>query len=287
MKRMLAAALLLSLLFTLSGCGEWEEEPHNDLYETLADYYGKNEDEDTPPVLTSFALPYLSGETADPITCIDGAQQTLGTLLYEGLFTLDPCFVPQLMLAESCSYDDAACRYTVTLRQGVLFSDETELTARDVVYSLNRAKTSARYASRLADAVSISSSGSYTVIIQLSRDNAAFAARLDIPIVKSGTGGRTYPIGTGPYYYLSDETGAHLAVNSHWWQKKELPLSRIELVRCKDSDTMAYAFYAREIQLMMCDLTATATANVYGSGNYTDAATTTMQYIGVNTFSLI
>lgn len=278
-----ALALLLCPLFLLSltGCGEWEE-PQNDLYETLYQYYGADKSEEASPVLTSFALPYLPDETVDPITCIDGAQQTLGTLLYEGLFALDPSFQPQLSLAESCTYDAAKRTYTITLRQGVLFSDGAELTARDVTYSLNRARSSERYSARLAEITSVSGSG-YTVTIRLSVDNASFAARLDVPIIKNGTGGRTWPAGTGPYYYLNDDSGAHLALNPNWWQSKTLPLDRIELVRCKDSDTMAYAFYAREIQLMMCDLTSTSTSNVYGSGNYTDAATTTLQYIGINT----
>lgn len=281
MKRTLCVLLTLVFLLSLTGCGNWEE-PEDDLYETLSDYFGTTEKEEDLPVLTSFALPYLPGETADPITCSDGAQKTLGTLLYESLFSLDPTFVPQLSLAESCTYDADSRTYTITLRQGVLFSDGAELTARDVIYSLKRARSSERYAARLADISSISGSD-YTVTIRLSRSNPSFTARLDVPIIKNNTGGRTWPIGTGPYYYLSDDTGAHLALNANWWQKKSLPLDRIDLVRCKDSDTMSYAFYAREIQLLMCDLTSTATSNVYGSGTYTDAATTTMQYIGVNT----
>ena len=280
MKRMLAP-VMLALLLTLTGCGQWEE-PQTDLYETLAPYFGTGDREDPLPVLTSFALPYLDGETADPITCSDGAQKTLGSLLYEGLFALAPNFEPQPCLAESWSYDADSRTYTVTLRQGVHFSDGTELTARDVVYSLNRARNSQRYGSRLADVSAVEGSG-HTVTIRLRQDNAAFVARLDIPVIKYNTGSLTYPVGTGPYRYTQEGGAAWLTVNENWWQQKTLPLERIELVRCKDSDTMSYAFYSREIQLLMCDLTSTATSNVYGSGTYTDAATTTMQFIGINT----
>lgn len=276
-------ALLLCLLFLLTGCGEWEDTQQDSVFQTLQDYYGvQNEQEDTSSALTFFALPYYVGQTADPITCTDGAQQVLGTLLYEGLFALTPQLQPQPLLAESYTYDAATFTYHITLRSGITFSDGSELTARDVVYTLQRAQTSTRYAARLADMVSVSGSGN-TVYLKLGSNNAAFVARLDIPIIKYATGERTFPIGTGPYCYLSDSTGAHLTVNESWWQQKTLPLQRIELVRCKGSDTISYAFYAREIQLMMCDLTATSTSSVYGSGDYTDAATTTMQYIGLNT----
>ena len=282
MKRLLSLLLMLTLLLSLTACGEWEDVPENDLYDTLADYFGVSDQEDEPVLLTSFALPYLAGETADPITCADGAQRTLGTLLYEGLFTLDPGFRPHAVLAESWSYDSAKRTYTITVHQDVLFSDGTELTAKDVVYSLKRAMASTRYGARLADISSVSGSG-HTVTLRLKADNAAFTSRLDVPIIKNGSGSRTFPIGTGPYYYLNDDTGRHLALSPDWWQKKAMPLDRIELVRCKNTDTMSYAFYAREIQLLMCDLTSTSTSNVYGSGNYTDAATTTMQFLGLNT----
>ena len=283
MKKRFFSLLLACSVVLLSGCSDWEDTQQDSVFQTLQDYYGvKNEADDTSTSLSFFALPYYVGQTADPITCTDGAQQVLGTLLYEGLFALTPQLEPQPLLAESCTYDAASFTYTITLRSGITFSDGSELSARDVIYTLQRAQSSIRYSARLADMASISGSGNQ-VYLRLSNNNAAFTARLDIPIIKYATGDWTFPVGTGPYYHLHDSSGSHLAVNGSWWQKKELPLQRIELVRCKGSDTISYAFYAREIQLMMCDLTATSTSSVYGSGDYTDAATTTMQYIGLNT----
>lgn len=281
MKQRVLCALLALCMLLLTGCSEWSD-PQEDIFTTLADYYNiQTDDPEEDPGLEQFALPYIKGETADPITCPDGAQLTLGALLYEGLFRLDEGFEPQPALAESYSYDPQRYIYTITLRQGVTFSDGSSLTARDVVNTLQRARYSARYAGRLAEVYNIWYSGN-TVSIALSGDNAGFAARLDIPIVKSGTETATIPIGTGPYAY-SAEGGAHLAARSDWWQGKSLPLERIELTACKDSDSVAYAFYAREIQLLSCDLTGTDTSNVYGSGDYTDAATSILQYLCINT----
>ena len=282
MKRVFALLMLFLFLLSLTGCSNWEEPQEDDFFQIMSNYYNKSETEDETPALTSFALPYLDGETAAPYTCLDGAQRTLGGLLYESLYVLDPAFVPQPSLAQSyvCSADGRT--YTITLHRGVYFSDGTEMTARDVVYSLKQARSSQRYGARLAEVSSISGS-EYTVTITLRQANAGFLARLDVPIVKNGTAGRTWPTGTGPYRYVSDDTGEHLALNSRWWQDHTLPLARIELVRCKDSDIMSYAFYTREIQLLLCDLTATDAPSVSGSGAYTDAATTTLQFIGINT----
>lgn len=281
MKRLLALLLAALLLPTLTACGNWEE-PQDNFLDIMSQYYNKEQNAQKDPALTSFSLPCLTGETADPYRCTDGAQKTLGALLYEGLFALDPAFAPQPSLAKGFTCSSDGRTYTITLRRGVYFSDGTELTARDVVYSLKQAKASERYGARLADMSSVNGS-EYTVTIHLSRSNTAFLARLDIPIVKNGTAGRTWPVGTGPYSYLDDESGPHLARNDRWWQQKTLPLQRIELVSCKDSDTISYAFYAREVQLLMCDLTSTAASHVYGSGTYTDAADTIMHFIGVNT----
>lgn len=279
MKKRIFAALLALCLTVLTGC-DWSDNT-DDIFGTLTDYYNvENKDKDKDVKLTSFALPYLKGETADPITCPDGAQLTLGTLLYEGLFALDGQFEAQPALAESYTYDASRYTYTITLR-AASFSDGTSVTARDVVNALRRAQTSARYSGRLAEVSDIWVSGG-AVRISLTTDNRSFVSRLDIPIVKSGTESSTFPIGTGPYAY-SGEGGAHLTKNASWWQGKPLPLDRIELTACKDTDSVSYAFYAREIQLLFCDLTGADTSNVYGSGDYTDAATSIMQYLCLNT----
>ena len=62
-----------------------------------------------------------------------------------------------------------------------------------------------------------------------------------------------------------------------------LPLRRIELLHCKDRDTMLYAFSSREIQLLPLDLTGTGASGVSVSGDYTDAPTSVMQFLGFNT----
>lgn len=219
-KRLLSLLLAAACLMPLSGC-DWGEEPE-ETYDTLSQYYQQSDSTKQDTRLTSFGLPYLQGETWDPITCADGAQQTLGALLYESLYTLGTDFLPQPCLGES------------TLR------------------------------------------------IYLTRNDPQFAARLDIPIIKGGTQEDTVPVGSGPYRYAKDESGVYLARRTDWWQDKTMPLERIELTACKNTDSMAYAFYTHDIQMLVCDLTGTNTSNVYGSGSYTDIPTSTMQYIGFN-----
>lgn len=151
-----------------------------------------------------------------------------------------------------------------------------------MVAALRRAKESVRYGQRLAEMDFVSYLGESTLRIYLTRNDPQFAARLDIPIIKGGTQEDTVPVGSGPYRYAKDESGVYLARRTDWWQDKTMPLERIELTACKNTDSMAYAFYTHDIQMLVCDLTGTNTSNVYGSGSYTDIPTSVMQYIGFN-----
>ena len=150
------------------------------------------------------------------MTCPDGIQQTVGSLLYEGLFRLDLQLEPQPWLCRSYSYDPATFTYTFTLRSGVTFSDGSALTAADVAATLQRARTSQRYGARLAQVAAVSA-GDGVVYVRLSSANTGFPALLDIPIVKSGTETSLTPVGTGPYQVSSDEEGVCLTAHTGWW----------------------------------------------------------------------
>ena len=130
-RRLTALALALVLALSLTGC--WEAEPEPD------DFWNDDPSSPTeetprrePAQISDFTLPYLSGQTFDPVTCIDGVQQTVGALLYEPLFTLDTSFTPQPVLCERSSCDAQALTWTFALRSAV-FSDGTALTANDVL----------------------------------------------------------------------------------------------------------------------------------------------------------
>ena len=279
-KRLLACLLLAALALSATGCGNWDET--GDPLGELSQFYSKENETPEPEPLTTFTLPYFAGESLDPITAAETVQAAVGALLYEKLFELDEHFALRPVLARSCTYDPAERTYTLTLQTGVTFSDGSPLTARDVVSSLERARQSQRYAARLAEVSSVRAQGD-TVVIAMNADLATLAWRLDIPIVKSGTEEHIAPVGTGPYVFTKSDGGAYLALNADWWQGVSLPLQRIELQHCKDRDTMLYAFSSRELQLLPLDLTATGASGVSGSGDYTDAPTAVMQFLGFNT----
>lgn len=280
MKRSLLCLLLALVLLCTTGCSDWEAA--DDPLGELSSFYQTENDEPEPEPLTALTLPYVSGETLDPVTATDTVQQTVGALLYEGLFALDQQFQPQPVLADSWEYDSQRLVWTIRIRADALFSDGSAVTAQDVAATLERARTSARYAQRLEDVTGVAARNG-AVMIWLSRPLSTLPCRLDIPVVKSGTESRAVPIGSGPYVFAQDDGGAYLTASTLWWQDAAVPLTEIRLQHCKDRDSALYAFSSREIQLLVLDLTASDGTGVSGSGDYTEIPTPVMQFIGMNT----
>ena len=273
-------AIALAMACLLAGC--WQEELPEEPEDVLPPFEEEPAQESRITLPERFALPYMPGRTLDPIDCPDGMQQVAASLLYEGLFRLDGSFEPQPCLCISYTHDETAGRYTFVLREGVLFSDGSPLTGRDVKASLDRARTSERYRSRLSGISSVSA-GEDSVTISLNSPNAALPALLDVPIVRSGSQDGPAPLGTGPYFYAEEETGAYLIANQSWWRGESQPLERIALVEAADSSAMLYRFSSHEVQLITADLTGVTAVSTTGSVGCVDAETAVMQYVVCNT----
>lgn len=89
--------------------------------------------------------------SVDPANAFDPNGLLVATTMCDSLIGIDPEtseLVPAL--AESWVVSDGGYVITLKLRRGITFSDGSELTAQDVVYSLSRA-ASAEYAGQLAD----------------------------------------------------------------------------------------------------------------------------------------
>jgi len=233
------------------------------------------------PILPElFSLPYAPDLTLDPVTCTDGMQQVVSSLLCEGLFRLGPDLEAIPCLCSNYTYDPDTYTYTLELRERVTFSDGSPLTAEDVKATLQRARSSERYDSRLAQMSSISITESGALTITLTGPNSSFPALLDIPIVKAGT--ETTPIGTGPYLFSLEQAGAYLIANQTWWRSSNQPTDRIALIEASDQETMLYRFTSHDVQLITADLIGTNPISATGSVAYQDADTTILQYIGIN-----
>ncbi|MBR3705269.1 MAG: ABC transporter substrate-binding protein [Oscillospiraceae bacterium] len=279
--------LLLTLLVCLMLCGCGAEDP-GELSDPGWEEYQQGEVVPDKEVITypeEFALAYHKDHTLDPITCGEGIQQDVSSLLYEPLYRLDERFEPTGVLCTGAQWDESGLVCTLNIRQGVLFSDGSELTAADVAATLRRAMESRRYAYRLRTVADIAySNRNMTVTVTLLEKNRAFISLLDIAVVKKGTEDQMVPVGTGPYVFTTDDDGVYLAANGVWWQQKVLPVDRITLIHAKDESTAIHLFTSNRVELLTLDPTG-GHGTMSGGIDETERATTLMHYIGFNTMS--
>lgn len=279
-------ALLLGALLLLTACGtdnSVEQDPVWDDYQQgLPAEPEPDPAPEAPEYPAEFTLAYHRSGTLDPITCGEGIQQDVASLLYEPLFQLNERFEAEPLLCESYAWDDTGLVCTLTLREGVTFQDGSALTARDVAATLQRAAQSERYAYRLRNMASAAANRSGQVVITLLTPDQDLPALLDIPIVKRGTESLLVPTGTGPYLLITGGDGSYLQYNEEWWQQKPVPVDRIPLVHAKDRDTAMYLFSTRKVALLTVDPTDDLNS-VTGQSAMTHRPTTILQFIGFNT----
>lgn len=284
MKRL--AALLLAAAMALSGCAALAEPDEieadwENYQQTVPREEPEAPEQPEPNYPAAFSLPYHRSQSLDPVICGEGVQEAVASLIYEPLFALNGQFQPEPVLCESYAWNDAGLVCTLTLREGVTFSDGSPLTARDVAETLQRARESERYAYRLRGVASAAANRTGQVVITLTAPNRGLPALLDVPIVKRTTAGQLVPVGTGPYRFVSDG-GDFLQAREDWWQQKRLPVETIPLVQAKDWETARFLFDSGRVELLTADPTGDPSL-VAGKARAAGQPTTVMQFIGFNT----
>ncbi len=276
MKRLSSLFLCITLLFSLSACGEGGVSPPSGSSSQTDDPLPA---EETVP----FTLPVFLDFSLHPVLGANRANLTLSPLLYESLFLVDEQFQAVPVLCQTYSASEDMLVWTFTLRAGITFSNGEPLNAQSVAAALELARREdSRYASRLADvsSISISEEDNLTLTITLTRPNGSLPLLLDIPIAL-GEGDR--PLGTGPYVLSGGGDGLALSRRDDWWQGIQLPLEEIPLYHVARSDELIYAFDAGNISLLDVDLMATNALGYGGNYQAWDYATTDLVYLGFNT----
>lgn len=228
-----------------------------------------------------FTLRYLPGGSLNPFACGTETNRLLCPLLFETLVSVSPAFAAEPGLCTSWTTEDGGVTFELALREGVRFSDGSDLSVWDVVYSINRARESTSdFAGRLASIRDVSVEGSGVRIV-LSAANPSFPLRLDIPVVKEGTAYQSLPVGTGPYVLSEDENGRCLTANRCYDGAEALPFDCIRLADIPAEDVGA-AFASSALDLLVSEPGVMNQLNDAGAVRRS-VPTTVLYYLGVNT----
>ncbi|HEU4637324.1 MAG TPA: ABC transporter substrate-binding protein, partial [Candidatus Binatia bacterium] len=145
------------------------------------------------------------------------------------------------VLAESWEFQGT--RWVFRLRKGVRFHDGTPFTAKDVVHSINRIKNDKQSLQKenFRDLTEMQAPDDHTVVFTTEIPNAVFLDRLDNRFMiskaaadKHGEQVDQYPLGTGPYKFVSWQRDGNLVMtrNDQYWRApaaiKEVVLKRVK-----------------------------------------------------------
>ena len=219
-------------------------------------------------------------ETLDPAlnSAVDGANTILH--LFEGLLVVDENSQLAPGQAESWDVSEDGLTWTFHLRDGLKWSDGSDLTANDFVYSWKRIadpELAAPYLDTVLnpikgynvegtnpDDLAISAPDDKTVVVELSApctffgSLAAFATMMPVQqatIEANGDAWATSPdtyVSNGPFYMTEWEQGSHITVtkNPNYWNADAIKLDSIKFMLIEDANAAYSAYQNGEVQFI-------------------------------------
>lgn len=262
-----AAALFLAAVLCMSLCACKEDTP------PPVEEAPEQTVTTAPLESTPFTLAYNPTQSLHPITGTDPVNRMLNSLVYEGLYEADENFVFHPVLAGDVTVNESGLIWTITPAEGVTFSDGTPLEASHIVSSLNAARKSQIYSSRLSNIVSVRASKG-SVVITLSQPNGALPSLLDVPIVLD-QGSGVPPLGTGRYQYVWNPDNPYLMARD-----SNMPYIVIYLHPVSGTDERISAFDSGSVSAVTTDALSPYSLVYSSACEAWDYSTTDLIYVG-------
>lgn len=168
MKKISLMALILILTLSLFACGKQDET-------------GGSSSSDGGDTGDTIVVGIASDwKTMDPARAYEVYANFYFYATYENLYMLEGSeFTPQPALATEHTVDDSGLVYTFTLDEGRKFSSGNDVTADDVVFSINRTINIKDNASALAEGVEkVEAKDDKTVVITLKERDSSFLSKI-------------------------------------------------------------------------------------------------------------
>ncbi|WP_134700667.1 ABC transporter substrate-binding protein [Ammoniphilus sp. YIM 78166] len=164
--------------------------------------------------------------TLDPHMTSNAVTKEIGRHIFETLVTLNSKYQPVPMLAERVEQSEDGKTYTFHLRKGIKFHNGKEMTAEDVVTSMNRwvEKNTAtkavignsKYEVQDNDTVVLALDNSSMDLLLLMGSPKQFAAIMPKELIESADAkGVTEVIGTGPYQFVEWKQDQHVLLTRY------------------------------------------------------------------------
>lgn len=199
----------------------------------------------------NFTVAYYSGEKIDPYSSVNRSNRAVVSLCYEGLISLDSSMSPS---AEIADFSAEGNTVTFTVKDSAKFSDGSQVTASDIIYSFDRAKASGLYSFRFEKYI-----GSYRAVSQskvtvtFKNSNIYNVNLFDFPIVKKNSSG-VYPTGSGKYVITTKDGVLALEKNAYYAGSENFTIDSVSLVEITDAQDLNYNFNYGDLCAAYADL---------------------------------
>ncbi len=268
--RIMAMLVICALLFGCVGCKNQGGIGNN----------GDNPSGDGNEKYISIA--YNSTDTFNPFAVKTDVNAEMLTLVFDPLIKLDENYNPVNYLAESVTVEGNKC--TVVIKS-VKFSDGSTVTAADVIYSFNAAKSvSAKYGAALKSIVSVNELAANTLEFICEKNDLYIANLLTFPIIKSGTDNlkdednvEITPIGCGRYVPNAERT--ELIANNSWYMgTPTVPV--IRLISSYDDESLSHVIEIGAVDMYYTDLSDCNILRM--SGSRINVTLNNLVFVGMN-----
>jgi ABC-type transport system substrate-binding protein len=235
----------------------------------------------TPDEALVFSLPYSHDDTLNPFSAATEVNLQLSHLLYDSLTVIGDGYMPQLSLAASVDCPDPT-HLVVTLREGAVFSDGSDVTPDDVVKSFKQAQTSAHYSTLLSNVTAAKADKKKRQItFTLASADIHADACLTFPVMKAATltdKAAKAPIGGGLYRLEQADNGLKLVKNPH--HPTEVNYAEIVLQHLPNTAARYYALASGKLAYYFDDLSEGDASRITGANK--PVALNAMVLMGVN-----
>ncbi|HTN98273.1 MAG TPA: ABC transporter substrate-binding protein [Nordella sp.] len=198
-----------------------------------------------------------TSDNVDPALYLGIFTQVVGQSINNTLVEIDEKMQAQPALATAWEPNANADTWVIKLRPGVSFHNGKEMTADDVLHSLQYhrqegSKSPAKVF--LASVVEITASGKYEVTVKLDAGNADFPFILGDYHLVIGPSDAPFDkgIGTGPYMLESFQPGvlARLTKNRNYWNPERGFVDSVEVVAINDPSARIFALKSGTVHLI-------------------------------------
>ncbi len=216
-----------------------------------------------------------SSDTCDPNTIVNNTDYCRAANLYEGLVWTTADAQLYYRLAEEMTPNKDGTVWTIRLRQGVTFHNGKDVTADDLIFSINRVLNPKAPGEAANSLHGIIASGmkkldNRTITVPFAKPYSTFpeslANNITVYVLPQGFDPKT-PIGTGPFKLQSFTPGQQtiLAKNENYWNAPLPYLDQVIMTDYADETSQVNALLSSSVDVVNL-LSQSTIGTVTGSG---------------------